>query len=257
MLPHGSDNLRLRISGNDAITLLELIGTCLACRNEEDFRTLFPKIQEIFPFDFAIAALGGHKASHDTFSVFPVNISFPDRWLAEYQARNYLRKDCVVLENFKSFRVQAWPLSRKNRFRRKEITALGIDFGLRECCTHGVKPGAAGPMGSMFCFSGSSLTCTDRHKTLLDTLIPHLHIALSDIYRGKSEKKGKTALSPREKEVLNWLKLGKSSWEISVILKISERTVTFHVGNILRKLQVVNRAQAVAVAFRTGLIELP
>lgn len=60
-------------------------------------------------------------------------------------------------------------------------------------------------------------------------------------------------LSTREKEVLNWLRLGKTSWEISKILEIAERTVNFHINNIMRKLDVSNRLQAVSEANRRGL----
>jgi DNA-binding CsgD family transcriptional regulator len=55
-------------------------------------------------------------------------------------------------------------------------------------------------------------------------------------------------LSSREKEVLGWLKMGKTSWDISQILCISERTVNYHVNNIINKLGVVNRMQAVSMA---------
>ncbi len=55
-------------------------------------------------------------------------------------------------------------------------------------------------------------------------------------------------LSSREIEVLNWLKKGKSSWDVAAILNISERTVNFHVKNIMQKLDAVSRTQAVAVA---------
>lgn len=64
-----------------------------------------------------------------------------------------------------------------------------------------------------------------------------------------------TNLSEREKEVLSWSKRGKSSWEISAILDISERTVNFHVNNIMQKLNAVSRTQAVAVAIERGLIK--
>ncbi|MDD2319375.1 MAG: helix-turn-helix transcriptional regulator [Geobacteraceae bacterium] len=63
-------------------------------------------------------------------------------------------------------------------------------------------------------------------------------------------------LSTREKDVLNWLKQGKSSWDISAILGISERTVNYHVYNIMEKLEAVNRPQALAIALRLGLIEI-
>lgn len=70
-------------------------------------------------------------------------------------------------------------------------------------------------------------------------------------------KKGKDLhLSEREKEVLRWLTTGKTSWEIAQILLISERTVNYHVQNIIRKLDAVNRAHAVAIAIMAKLIEI-
>jgi len=60
-------------------------------------------------------------------------------------------------------------------------------------------------------------------------------------------------LSRREQEVLTWLRRGKTSWDISVILSISERTVNYHVANIIRKLGATNRIQAVSEAFLQGL----
>jgi LuxR family transcriptional regulator, quorum-sensing system regulator CviR len=62
------------------------------------------------------------------------------------------------------------------------------------------------------------------------------------------------SFTDREREVLLWLKEGKNSWDIGVILAITERTVNFHVQNIKRKANAVNRAQAVAVAMETGLL---
>lgn len=62
-------------------------------------------------------------------------------------------------------------------------------------------------------------------------------------------------LSVKEKEVLKWMAAGKGNWEIAKLLGITERTVKFHVGNIMKKLDAVNRAQAVVVATQTGLIE--
>lgn len=63
-------------------------------------------------------------------------------------------------------------------------------------------------------------------------------------------------LSNREKEILQWLMNGKSTWDISPILGISERTIKFHIDNIMKKLDAVNRTHAVAIALNTGLIEI-
>jgi len=62
-------------------------------------------------------------------------------------------------------------------------------------------------------------------------------------------------LSKREIAVLEWIKQGKSTWDISQVLSIAERTVNFHVKNIYKKLGVVSRAQAVTVAIDLGVIE--
>jgi DNA-binding NarL/FixJ family response regulator len=70
-----------------------------------------------------------------------------------------------------------------------------------------------------------------------------------------SKEKNISPLSRREKEVLKWLKKGKSSWDISVILGITERTVNFHINNIMQKLDAITRTQAVAVAIEKGLVE--
>jgi DNA-binding NarL/FixJ family response regulator len=62
-------------------------------------------------------------------------------------------------------------------------------------------------------------------------------------------------LTPREMEVLALVAQGARNRDIAQELVISERTVKIHVGNILTKLNVGNRTQAVAVAMKLGLLE--
>ncbi|MET4331463.1 DNA-binding CsgD family transcriptional regulator [Bradyrhizobium sp. i1.15.2] len=61
-------------------------------------------------------------------------------------------------------------------------------------------------------------------------------------------------LSAREKQCLQWVEEGKSSWEIGVILRVSENTVNFHLKNAMRKLEVTTRIQCAIKARRLGLI---
>ncbi len=61
-------------------------------------------------------------------------------------------------------------------------------------------------------------------------------------------------LTARELECLQWSAIGKSSWEISTILNISESAVNFHMANIRSKFNVSSRRQAVVQAIRYGLI---
>jgi DNA-binding NarL/FixJ family response regulator len=66
-----------------------------------------------------------------------------------------------------------------------------------------------------------------------------------------------SGLTAREQEVLTLLAEGLAPDEIAGRLYISARTVGTHVEHVFRKLGVRTRAQAVAVAFREGLVELP
>jgi two-component system, NarL family, response regulator LiaR len=63
-------------------------------------------------------------------------------------------------------------------------------------------------------------------------------------------------LTPREVDVLRHLALGRSNREIAGALGIGEETVKTHVGHVLAKLQVENRAQAIVQAIKRGLVTL-
>ena len=63
-----------------------------------------------------------------------------------------------------------------------------------------------------------------------------------------------TSLTPREQETLVLMAQGKSNSEIAAHLVVSATTVKTHVGNILAKLDVRDRVQAVVVAYETGLM---
>lgn len=62
-------------------------------------------------------------------------------------------------------------------------------------------------------------------------------------------------MTEREREILTLVSRGKSSIEIAQILAISERTTNFHIGNVMRKLNVTSRVQAAVIALSMGLLE--
>jgi NarL family two-component system response regulator LiaR len=90
-----------------------------------------------------------------------------------------------------------------------------------------------------------------RGQSMLDPAIAGS--VLQEVVRG-------TAVSPdlteRELTVLRQLAHGKTNREIAADLVVSEETVKTHVGNILSKLQMNQRTQAVIAALKQGLISL-
>jgi DNA-binding NarL/FixJ family response regulator len=83
-----------------------------------------------------------------------------------------------------------------------------------------------------------------RGETYLDSRVASRVLALSRAPR----------LSPREREVLRLMMDGRSNKEIASALKVTERTVKFHVTSIFNKLGAENRAQAVSIAHQRGFV---
>jgi LuxR family transcriptional regulator, quorum-sensing system regulator BjaR1 len=63
-------------------------------------------------------------------------------------------------------------------------------------------------------------------------------------------------LTPREREIISWVALGKPDWQIGRILMISPKTVNYHVETAKRKLGATTRGQAVAIAAGLGLLDV-
>lgn len=72
--------------------------------------------------------------------------------------------------------------------------------------------------------------------------------------RAAARHRDLATLTPRELEILHHLGHGLSNAELAARFQLSEATVKTHVARILAKLQLRDRAQAVVVAYETGLI---
>jgi DNA-binding CsgD family transcriptional regulator len=88
---------------------------------------------------------------------------------------------------------------------------------------------------------------------LLETIVPYLHLAILRSYGLMDDKPLHVVpqeLTLRQREILKWLIEGKTGWEIGQILHIAERTVKFHVQNLMHKFGAINKHQLIANAFQ-------
>ena len=66
----------------------------------------------------------------------------------------------------------------------------------------------------------------------------------------------KNIITKREKEIFELLIDNKTTKEISVILNISEKTVRNHISNVLQKLDVINRSNAIIELIKLNEISI-
>jgi transcriptional regulator EpsA len=138
----------------------------------------------------------------------------------------------------------------------REFSRLGASHVL----AHGTHD-ATGTMTSFFVFSCRPGAVGPKQAYLADLIVPYLHAAWVrsqvtwPLDRGGANKPAKAGLlTPRETQILQWIYHGKSNIEIGMILDISPLTVKNHVQKTLRKLNVLNRTQAVGKALALRLV---
>ena len=246
-------NIKRIISQKDALTLLEIINECISCDNALDAQNIINKTNTLINFNNAIYGLARLNSNGTINHYDTMNFSYPTEWLTLYQNKSFHEKDPIAKENFSNFKLQYWADTYKKHHIDKEFIRISEDFNL----TNGYACGTINHSrteGSLLSMSGD-LENHPRHDYILNNISPHMHVAFSNVLRKQNKHKSLLQISIREKEVLNWVKYGKSTWDISMILNISERTVKYHMNNIMTKLDAVSRSHAVAIALAKGLID--
>jgi LuxR family quorum-sensing system transcriptional regulator SolR len=115
----------------------------------------------------------------------------------------------------------------------------------------------AGAFG-MFTVARSEEELSDieiQEKNIRLPWLAHIaHTAMAHVLIRTMVPEAAIRLSTRETTVIRWTAVGKTSAEISVIMGLSVRTVTFHIGNVVKKLNVSNKTAAAVRAAVLGLL---
>lgn len=180
--------------------------------------------------------------------------TYPPGWMAHYRANDFLNIDPIVRVGEHSANLIIWPGPAHDDAPRlwSDANDYGIKFGVAHSSWT-----ARGAFG---------LLSMSRHAdALTNTELTHLqfsanwlsqlcHMRMGQFLQNKLAPESGARLTAREREVLRWTGEGKTSYEVGKILNISERTVNFHVNNVLAKLAATNKVQAVVKAIATGII---
>jgi DNA-binding CsgD family transcriptional regulator len=250
------ERVSVLLSRKEANVLLEIVDAGLRSKSEEDIRQLVLSLQNLVPFEFALCSLSSISCrSADPYRI--INVSYPLSWVDTYISEQLDRIDPVVAEHRLHFGFQYWSDSYEKHPEARQFIMSASAYGLKTGYSYGLKT-ESGNGASLFSFGGRSMERSFRTCRILRRIVPHLHQALVRIVTPLDHLPQVTyaKLSPREKEVLRWVKEGKTTCQISSVLSISERTVKFHVRNTLRKVRASTRAQAVAVSLEKGLIDI-
>lgn len=186
--------------------------------------------------------------------------NYPVEWPAHYFEQQYLGKDPTIIYCSQNILPKTWKeikqTSNTSKIGQKimnEATDVGLKTGI-------VMPihAPGGQFGILNCSvdrdNAEAITDIEQAIPFVQLLASHVHEAVDRVFGLSKQGATLNRLTPREKECLLWSAEGKTAWETSVILNISERTVNYHLNNSAEKLEVYNRQHAIAKAVLLGII---
>jgi DNA-binding CsgD family transcriptional regulator len=185
---------------------------------------------------------------------------YPTDWVEHYFRNDYLRIDPVIAH----CQDRSVPYLWSDALRRPKVIDPHLhevwkffgeagEFGLRSGLTvplHG--PGSS--WGLMSFASPNRMWDDLQSLSSYLTLLSHFTHDAARAFHVQRLGSPTPGLTRRERQCLHWAAQGKTSWEVSCLLGISERTVIFHLQNASHKLGVVGRQAAVARAVSLGVI---
>ncbi|MEZ5810204.1 MAG: autoinducer binding domain-containing protein [Rhizobiaceae bacterium] len=180
---------------------------------------------------------------------------WPLGWLQRYVERNYVDHDAVVRHMKRapgSFRWTDANTQEELDAGSREVIGDASSFDLHDGFAFPVLTLEGTPI--MVSLGGPAFECSPEQVSVVSLVSTYAVGRALQLSAIDSRHADKRPLTDREAECLRWAAVGKSEWEISQILGISEHTSEKHLLNAKAKLGAVNRVQAVAEAIRLGYI---
>jgi LuxR family transcriptional regulator, quorum-sensing system regulator BjaR1 len=184
-------------------------------------------------------------------------------WNAEWQSRYLAQKYSTFdpVPNFVNRTVD--PFHWKDAWQKSPIDVRATKVMNEACHDFRMKDGYCVPIHGLTDIAGlvsvatdeTNWALSDREDAALHMISIYAYEAVRKLHSAPKSSGGGPKLSQREIECVQWLAEGKTSWEIGVILSISELTVTQYVKNASQKLGTRTRPHLVARAHRLNIIK--
>lgn len=266
--PSDSAQTSLVLSDNHVESMVSSAEAGLDVRRRYQFFVWIQgSLQVLLPHQLAICGAysrARHELQYEAFNSVPVDAQM---LTAFADARNallgqlqemWLRARCkpVILNLAQALLPDA------HAEQRQQLQAAGFV----ELMAHGVsRPQRPNEVESFFVLGAQGMPYSPRHKLCFELLMPHMHSTWQRVQVVERELRelpppqlarpaSGSQITERERQILRWLREGRSNPQIGETLGISALTVKNHVQKILRKLGAANRAQAVAIAISLNLL---
>jgi DNA-binding CsgD family transcriptional regulator len=254
----------LKCDNHSVFLLLERIQNYVRRRHSASDQCLLESIvselQEITPISSLMLAQFKNNASLDPIQFkFVANVNIAEEYIKQYTSNNLHQIDSILKYSISTRIPITWSAALNSKFKSEEFESFLNDCNFKYGLSYSLDNGFQS-YASYLAFESKSYDCLEIQCVAISYLLPFFHdIAssgrfdnniISDIEVDYFE------LTQREKEVLQWVMEGKTNWEISIILSISEGTVRYHITKILRKLKATNCSHAIAKAIKYNIISI-
>lgn len=234
----------------------ELLLALLNCKTEREWCNILFALGRNLGFDQVLFGIVANKRSALESAYIRSNYSSQWRNIYDTEMLHYI--DPTITHCYSSNLPLIWAPHIFSTPPQKQLYEEACSYNLRSGVSFPIH-GANGEFG-LVCFA-SDARADKRFFSEVSHFLANLALIRDYAFESSSRFATPTSanqdvlpITPREKECLKWTIIGKTSWEISQILRCSEATVNFHIANIRRKFGVRTRQQAVIRAVSLGLI---
>lgn len=238
-----------------ANTMFDFIQSLERITSEEQAFAELRKVSEAF--GFSSFAISGIPEPHERIDPYVLLNGWPEEWASRYMANQYFNIDPVIQRTILSDSAFVW----SDALRDMTLGKQSVKF-MDEARDFNFIDGFSVPIHSLLGFRAIVTFAADRvdlsseARGALHMISIYAHNKIKELKTGGKQQlidRG-IHLTLREKECISWCAEGKTAWEISTILGISERTVAHILENAQRKMNTTNRTHLVAETLRAGLI---